>query len=143
MLAKNVIFSPKSFNKFNPLYNLWSCQKFKRPNSSVGLYILYTQLNSQIVGTNFAPHVADLFLVFLLKSLHAVSLLRHVKFLMLCSLLSNKLLDRMVHQIDPTAIQDMSHDMTKPTKLLCAQRRLRSAWASAQSDQSLRCALKG
>ena len=29
--------------------------------------------------------------------------------------------------------------MTKPTKWLCAQRRLRSAWASAQSDQSLRC----
>ena len=29
--------------------------------------------------------------------------------------------------------------MTKPTKLLCAQRRLRSAWASVQSDQSLRC----
>ena len=26
---------------------------------------------------------------------------------------------------------------------LCAQRRLRSAWASAQSDQSLRCALSG
>ena len=26
--------------------------------------------------------------------------------------------------------------MTKPTKSLCAQRRLRSAWASAQSDQS-------
>ena len=33
----------------------------------------------------------------------------------------------------------MSHDMTKPTKWVCAQRRLRSAWASAQSDQSLRC----
>ena len=33
----------------------------------------------------------------------------------------------------------MSRDMTKPTKWLCAQRRLRSAWASAQSDQSLRC----
>ena len=33
----------------------------------------------------------------------------------------------------------MSHDMTKPTKWLCAQQRLRSAWASAQSDQSLRC----
>ena len=30
-------------------------------------------------------------------------------------------------------------DMTKPTKCVCAQRRLRSAWASAQSDQSLRC----
>ena len=30
--------------------------------------------------------------------------------------------------------------MTKPTKWVCAQRRLRSAWASAQSDQSLRCA---
>ena len=37
----------------------------------------------------------------------------------------------------------MSHDMTKPTKWVCAQRRLKSAWASAQSDQSLRCALNG
>ena len=37
----------------------------------------------------------------------------------------------------------MSCDMTKPTMWLCAQRRLRSAWASAQSDQSLRCALNG
>ena len=34
---------------------------------------------------------------------------------------------------------ELSRDMTKPTKWLCAQRRLRSAWASAQSDQSLRC----
>ena len=34
----------------------------------------------------------------------------------------------------------MSHLMTKPTKWLCAQRRLRSAWASAQSDQSSLCA---
>ena len=33
----------------------------------------------------------------------------------------------------------MSHDMTKPAKWVCAQRRLRSAWASAQSDRSLRC----
>ena len=30
----------------------------------------------------------------------------------------------------------LSRDKTKPTKWLCAQRRLRSAWASAQSDQS-------
>ena len=30
----------------------------------------------------------------------------------------------------------MNRDMTKPTMWLCAQRRLRSAWASAQSDQS-------
>ena len=30
-------------------------------------------------------------------------------------------------------------DMTKPTKRVCAQRRLRSACASAQSDQSLHC----
>ena len=37
----------------------------------------------------------------------------------------------------------MSRDMTKPTKWLCAKQRLRSAWASAQSDQSLRCALNG
>ena len=34
---------------------------------------------------------------------------------------------------------DLSRLMTKPTKWLCAQLRLRSAWASAQSDQSLRC----
>ena len=33
--------------------------------------------------------------------------------------------------------------MTKPTKWLCAQRRLRSSWAPAQSDQGLRCALNG
>ena len=33
----------------------------------------------------------------------------------------------------------MTCDMTKQTKWLCAQRRLRSAWASAQSDQSLHC----
>ena len=37
----------------------------------------------------------------------------------------------------------LSRLMTKPTKWLRAQRRLRSAWASAQSDQSLRCALSG
>ena len=34
---------------------------------------------------------------------------------------------------------NMSCDKTKPTKWLYAQQRLRSAWASAQSDQSLRC----
>ena len=38
---------------------------------------------------------------------------------------------------------NMSHVMTNPTKWVCVQRRLRSAWASAQSDQSLRCALNG
>ena len=37
----------------------------------------------------------------------------------------------------------LSRLMTKPTKWLCAQRTLRSTWASAQSDQSLRCALNG
>ena len=37
-------------------------------------------------------------------------------------------------------LKKMSHDMTKPTKWVCAQRRLRSAWASAQSNQSLLCA---
>ena len=34
---------------------------------------------------------------------------------------------------------NMRRDMTKPTKWLCVQRRLRSAWASAQSDHSFRC----
>ena len=38
---------------------------------------------------------------------------------------------------------NMSRLITQPTKSLCAQRRLRSAWASAQSDQSLPCVLKG
>ena len=33
--------------------------------------------------------------------------------------------------------------VTKPSKWLCAQRRLRSAWASVQSDQSRCCALNG
>ena len=33
----------------------------------------------------------------------------------------------------------VSRLMTKPTKRLYAQRRLRSAWASARSVQSLRC----
>ena len=37
----------------------------------------------------------------------------------------------------------MSSLVTKPTKWRCAQRRLRSAWASAQSDQSLCYALNG
>ena len=36
-------------------------------------------------------------------------------------------------------LRELSHDMTKPTKWLCAQQRLRSAWASAQSDQSSLC----
>ena len=40
-------------------------------------------------------------------------------------------------------VYDMSRDMTKPTKWLCTQRRLRSAWAFAHFDRSLRCALNG
>ena len=35
---------------------------------------------------------------------------------------------------------DLSCDITKPTKSVCAQRRFRSAWASTQYDQSLLCA---
>ena len=38
-----------------------------------------------------------------------------------------------------TNTRKMSRLVTKPTKWLCAQRSLRSTWASAQSDQSLRC----
>ena len=37
---------------------------------------------------------------------------------------------------------DLSHNMTKPTEWVCTQRRLRSAWASTQSEQSLRCPLE-
>ena len=40
------------------------------------------------------------------------------------------------------AEEELSRGMTKPTEL-CAQRRLRSALASAQSDQSLCCGLNG
>ena len=40
-------------------------------------------------------------------------------------------------------IDYMSRNMTKPTKWLFTKRRFRSAWASAQSNQSLRCALNG
>ena len=36
--------------------------------------------------------------------------------------------------------KQLSRLMTKPTMWLCAKRRLRSAWASAQSEQSLRYA---
>ena len=39
--------------------------------------------------------------------------------------------------------QELSRNMTKQTKWLCIQQGLRSAWASAQSDQSLRCPLNG
>ena len=37
-------------------------------------------------------------------------------------------------------LNSVSCDMTKPTKWVCAQWRLRSDWASAQSDLSLHCA---
>ena len=40
-------------------------------------------------------------------------------------------------------VAHMSRLMTLPTKWLCAQRRLSSAWVSAQSDLSLCCALNG
>ena len=48
-----------------------------------------------------------------------------------------------VMKLFSTVLTFMSRDMTKPTKWLCTQRRPRSAWASAHSDQSLRCALNG
>ena len=41
------------------------------------------------------------------------------------------------HRQEPFKL--LNRDMTKPTKWLSVQRRLGSAWASAQSDQSLRC----
>ena len=37
-------------------------------------------------------------------------------------------------------LETLSRLMTKPTMWMCAQRRLRSAWASAKSDQSSLCA---
>ena len=55
-------------------------------------------------------------------------------------LLASDLLAFLLH-FSPTFnmnVKKLSRDMTKPTKRVCAQRRLRSAWASGQSDQSLR-----
>ena len=46
---------------------------------------------------------------------------------------------RLCSQFSRCRHYQMSRLMTKPTKWLCAQRRLGSAWASAQSDQSLHC----
>ena len=40
-------------------------------------------------------------------------------------------------QLDSSSKYHVSHDMTKPIIWVWAQQRLRSAWASAQSDQSL------
>ena len=42
-------------------------------------------------------------------------------------------------QLHESCYIHISRDMTKPTKRVCAQRRLRSAWADAQSDQSSLC----
>ena len=41
------------------------------------------------------------------------------------------------------ADRHLSRDSTIPTNCVCAQQRLRSAWASAQTYQSLRCVLSG
>ena len=43
------------------------------------------------------------------------------------------------HMSSPSVIYYLSSSMTKPTNDLCGQQRLRSAWASHQSDQSLHC----
>ena len=46
-------------------------------------------------------------------------------------------------QMGTKRLKHLSRLMTKPTKQLCAQRRLSSAWVSTQSHQSFRCALSG
>ena len=43
------------------------------------------------------------------------------------------------HLLKTCCIHHLSCLMTKPTKWLCTQRRLRSAWESTLSDQSLCC----
>ena len=48
-------------------------------------------------------------------------------------------LELVVPHLWDTSQDHGSRDMTRPTKWVCALRRHRSAWASAQSDQSLRC----
>ena len=61
----------------------------------------------------------------------------------LCSGKTLTMLSMCVGLLEKAWLKSQSHHfsrlMTKPTKCLCNQRRLRSAWASAQSDQSLRC----
>ena len=48
-----------------------------------------------------------------------------------------------IQVIEKTSHPNLSRDIIKPTKWLCAQWRLRSAWASAKPDQSHRCVLNG
>ena len=57
-----------------------------------------------------------------------------------CFKLQNKTSFNNIYEIWTGHNREMSRLMTKPTKWLCAQRRLRSAWAFAQSDQSSLCA---
>ena len=53
---------------------------------------------------------------------------------------SNSVKSWLIRYMEAVKKQKISHLTTKPTKWLCAQRRVRSAWASAQSDQSSLCA---
>ena len=61
---------------------------------------------------------------------------KRIKYMNECSFLLRCIAFRFSNAL---SCQYLSNDMTKQTKSVCAQRRLRSVWASAQSDQSLRC----
>ena len=72
-----------------------------------------------------------LLLLFIFASVRFSCVLEHISYLcQACRVIYHWAISLSLYQ------HKMSHDMTKPAKWLCAQRRLRSAWASAQSDQS-------
>ena len=66
--------------------------------------------------------------------------LRRVPILANQAVRSDGKLSSLKNHLDSNDSDQMSRDMTKPTKWLCVQRRIRSAWASTQSDQSSLCA---
>ena len=84
--------------------------------------------------TNISP---DLTVSYLKDSLDGV-LMEHYYTPVLQNLRKRKTLGHL-HQVGMVMILNMSHLATNQQNGMCVQRRLGSAWASAQPDQSLHC----
>ena len=75
----------------------------------------------------------------IISSIGAAKRLNNVYFTMTCH--KGGRFGRTKIQTTFKRLEPLSRLLTKPTKWLCAQRRLSSTWASTQSDKNLRCAL--
>ena len=91
--------------------------------------------------TNCATLVADLFLLYFDKPWQYLFL--RINKLKLLKLSIQRFYNQYYSADSWWMIKQMSRDMTKPTKRVCAQRILRSVRASAQFDQRFRCMLNG